>query len=226
MADFVLPDLRFMRDLGGFACLTSLTFSNWVDDNFLIPNLLAPLSPLRRQLCRLKYAYLPQSYSDSFALTFILDAMIHLPRHRFYVSPTIPLSDRFPTFDCVDYPYTDTDTEGDSDADEEKYPTSESAILAKARTDFETFASQWWEEGEEEEETIYLFGRDLLQPPLAYQSPFEHLSTLVITIHTTVHLVLLLDTGNLRNLTSLELCGSPLTISIHHMTLLRRTISR
>ncbi|GAA5874992.1 hypothetical protein JCM16303_004970 [Sporobolomyces ruberrimus] len=211
----VLPDLRPLSDLGCFARLTSLSIVNWVDGNFLVPALFAPFSPLRSTIKYWEFLYYDNSYIDSFALTFILDATIHLPEHLFVLRPVLPLSARF--VGCT--------LDDDWDAGDVTEGTPDPSVLLKARADFEIFASQW-SEHHADDVSQYRQVRDLVQPSLADQSPFDRLSTLVITVHTEIHIALLLDTGNLRHLKELDLWGPQLKISVNHVTSLRRAISR
>lgn len=210
---FVLPDLRPLSDLGCFARLTSLSIVNWVDGNFLIPTLFAPFSLLRGTIKYWKFVYPDYSYIDSYSLAFILDATIHLHARHFLFRPVLPLYARFPEYDV------DDDHQDDEIAEE---ACSDSK---GARTDFEIFASQWDEDGAEDDSELLQI-HQLVERDVEEQLEFDNLKTLAVSVHTEIHLVLLLGTANVRNLKKLELCGPTIWILPEHVALLRRTISR
>lgn len=218
--DRVLPDLRPLRDHGCFAQLTSLSVVNWIDRSCLIPSLLAPFSPLRDQLEHLKFTFLDHSFIDSFALAFILDAIYHLAPLVQCFRGTVPLSARFPAYDKLADPFDDPEW-----ADYRLAGEFDVWDLYAGRCDFEIFASQWDEDGAEDDSELLQI-RELVERDVEEQLEFDNLKTLAVSVHTEIHLVLLLGTANVRNLKKLELCGPTIWILPEHVALLRRTISR
>ncbi|GAA5874996.1 hypothetical protein JCM16303_004971 [Sporobolomyces ruberrimus] len=219
-SECLLPDLRPLDYHGCFRSLTKITILGWTDESFLVPTLLGPFSPLRRQLERITFIPAFMSIADWVGLSFILDATIYLPPSHFRARPILPLSLVFPNTSVYHHPLGPDDVSV-SECDAEGSPSR--AILAKARTDFETFASQW---DDNQLKRLRLRPRDLVESSLQLGSPFEKLHTLTMTIYDSSQVVLLLATRDVPNLKTLRLQGPNLVISSDQYALIRRTISR
>lgn len=206
--DFVLPPMWELRRYGCFDNLRTLVVSGWIDNDLTVPELLAPLTPLRAQLRRLEYESCDYDEHVSIVYTFLLDATVHVPA---WVFRLIPLSTRMTTDDVAEL-------------DPEETAESLSRNLARSRADLRWFCSDWDESLEYGSRQI-IRRRDLLQRPIEDHSPFECLTTLVLTIHTELQLLLLLATGNVRNLRHLIIRGCSVDVSIEHLKLLRRSIT-